>query len=57
MGDLKVFKGGNKPAHENVGDIADKLHDLIMDECEGMPLAVVVGILDVVKQEIMMANS
>lgn len=55
MGDLKVFKGGNKPAHENVGDIADKLHDLIMDECE-LRLAVVVGILDVVKQEIMMAN-
>lgn len=53
MADLKVFTGNGKPAPEKAGDIADKIHDLIMENCQGMPIATVAGILDIVKHEIL----
>jgi len=53
MTDLKVLKGTGKPAPERAGDIVEKIRNVIAEECEGMPLATVIGILEIVKQEIL----
>ena len=49
---LRVFKGG-APTHETAGEMAERITDLVYEYADRIPLAAAVGVLEVVKSEIL----
>ena len=49
---LKVFSGG-APAHETAGEMAERITDLVYEYSDRIPLAAAIGVLEIVKVEIL----
>lgn len=53
MTTLKVFTGNSSPAHEVSGELSDRIKDVIYEYSGRMPLATAIGVLEIVKKEIL----
>lgn len=52
MIDLLIFSGG-APTHETAGEMAERITDLVYEYSDRIPLAAAVGVLEIVKVEIL----
>lgn len=56
MSHLTVMPTKGKTSTETAVEVVEEINDVIWENCEGMPLATVLGILEIVKHEILEAN-
>lgn len=52
MTNVTVFRGGGTSTHALAGELAERMKALIYEYSDRMPLATAVGVLDIVKLEI-----
>ena len=57
MSHLTVMPTKGKTSTETAVEVVEEINDVLWENCEGMPLATVLGILEIVKLEIVEANS
>ena len=57
MSNLTVMPTKGKNTTESALDAVEQVHEVIWENCEGMPIATVLGILEIVKLEIVEANT
>lgn len=53
MGDtIRLFTTGGVPAHETAAELCDRLKDVVYGYSDRMPLATAVGVLEILKLEL-----
>lgn len=53
MTNVTVFRGGGTPAHAIAGELAERVKALVYEYSDRIALATAVGVLDIVKLEIL----
>ena len=56
MAELKVFTGGGKSVHEASGELAKRITSMIYEYSGSLPLSAAIGVLEIVKIELMKAH-
>lgn len=54
MAKLTVFRGGSSPTHALAGELAERMKDIIYEYSGRIPVATAVGVLEIVKLEIVL---
>ena len=53
MRNLTVFTGGGKSVQASCGEMAERIKDLVYEYADQVPVAAAIGVLDIVKAEIL----
>ena len=53
MSDIRVVSFGGIPAHAAAGEMAERIKELVYEYSERVPLATAIGVLEIVKAEIL----
>lgn len=57
MADLRVFTGDGRSGHELANEMAERLNSVIYDYAGRVPLATAVGVLEIIKIELLEDNN
>lgn len=57
MAELRVFPGNGQKGHELANEMANRLNDVIYDYAGRVPLATALGVIEIVKIELLEAAS
>ncbi len=50
---IKALKTSGGPGHETAGEMADKIMAVVYEYSDRIPLALAIGVLEIVKTEVM----